>query len=364
MPSVGSGSRVPPGGDPGSFLSKKTTKDFDYQWIISPTGPKGDQGDPGAAGPKGDVGAVGPKGDQGDRGLQGAEGVQGVPGVKGDTGAAGAKGDTGTQGVKGDTGAAGAKGDTGLQGVKGDTGLQGVKGDTGTQGVKGDTGAAGPGVPVGGTSGQVLTKNSATNYDTTWKTPSTGGSSGSGGFPAWRADRLYIKPTPNNFASMTIPNSITTYFFQGWIPNAITITRMSIYIGAAAAGTMALGLWADSGPFNFNPGVRLATATFTPSGPGLWGITTMSVPFTGPTPVWISLASTGTSTIKSTPSTAALITQIQDLGAASGVALGHPQVKTTTAFGAASVQPTDVTDNSFTWLPATSLNDPTFYFWT
>jgi hypothetical protein len=41
----------------------------------------------------------------------------------------------------------------------------------------GDAGTAGQGVPVGGTSGQVLTKNSATNYDTGWASPSGGGGS-------------------------------------------------------------------------------------------------------------------------------------------------------------------------------------------
>lgn len=40
---------------------------------------------------------------------------------------------------------------------------QGVKGDKGVQG------DAGPGVPTGGTIGQVLVKNSSTNYDTAWQ---------------------------------------------------------------------------------------------------------------------------------------------------------------------------------------------------
>jgi len=34
MPSVGSGSRVPPGGTTGWFLQKKSTVDFDYQWAV------------------------------------------------------------------------------------------------------------------------------------------------------------------------------------------------------------------------------------------------------------------------------------------------------------------------------------------
>lgn len=39
------------------------------------------------------------------------------------------------------------------------------------QGAAGAAGAAGVGVPVAGTVGQVLTKNSSTNYDTSWATP-------------------------------------------------------------------------------------------------------------------------------------------------------------------------------------------------
>jgi hypothetical protein len=41
----------------------------------------------------------------------------------------------------------------------------------------GGGGTPGQGVPIGGTIGQVLTKNSSTNYDTYWATPSGGGGS-------------------------------------------------------------------------------------------------------------------------------------------------------------------------------------------
>jgi hypothetical protein len=47
-------------------------------------------------------------------------------------------------------------------------GPQGPKGDTGDVGATGDTGPAGQGVATGGTTGQVLAKNSNTNYDTAW----------------------------------------------------------------------------------------------------------------------------------------------------------------------------------------------------
>jgi hypothetical protein len=61
----------------------------------------------------------------------------------------------------------------------GGTGTVGPTGPTGTgnQGDTGPTGPAGTGVPTGGATGQVLTKNSGTNYDTIWSTPSGGGAS-------------------------------------------------------------------------------------------------------------------------------------------------------------------------------------------
>ena len=50
--------------------------------------------------------------------------------------------------------------------------------NNGTPGKVGDPGPAGPGVPEGGTAGQVLTKKSGTDYDTEWKDPAGGGASG------------------------------------------------------------------------------------------------------------------------------------------------------------------------------------------
>jgi len=105
-----------------------------------------------------------------------------------------AKGDTGPQGIqglKGDTGDQGIQGIQGISGIKGDTGDQGPQGIQGIPGVKGDTGNTGPagvGVPVGGTTGQVLSKSSATDYATQW----------------WSPGYTYAAPT------MTISNSTTT----------------------------------------------------------------------------------------------------------------------------------------------------------
>lgn len=61
----------------------------------------------------------------------------------------------------------------GPQGPQGDQGPQGPDGPQGPQGPQGDPGE---GVPTGGTAGQILTKDSGTDFDTSWQDPSaTGG---------------------------------------------------------------------------------------------------------------------------------------------------------------------------------------------
>ena len=60
----------------------------------------------------------------------------------------------------------GPKGDTGATGA---TGEQGEPGPQGPQGETGATGAAGPGLSTGGTKGQIIRKNSDTDFDTVWE---------------------------------------------------------------------------------------------------------------------------------------------------------------------------------------------------
>ena len=167
-----------------------------------PTGPQGDTGPTGPTGVPGDAGTVGATGPTGPTGPQGDQGV----GTTGPTGPAGPQGDAGTLGATGPTGPTGADstvaGPTGPQGNTGPTGPTGptgaastVAGPTGPQGNTGPTGPTGPtgadstvagptgptgpqgvagvgeggvGIPTGGTAGQVLSKVSATDYDTEW----------------------------------------------------------------------------------------------------------------------------------------------------------------------------------------------------
>jgi hypothetical protein len=142
----------------------------------------------GVPGPAGPTGPTGPTGATGSTGPQGAQGVGWVTNTRAPTSA-----DTGYQlntlWLNTNTGQywlltsnapvtwtlqanlTGPQGPTGSQGPIGNTGPAGATGSTGPAGSTGATGPAGPGVATGGTTGQVLVKNSGTNYDTAWTTP-------------------------------------------------------------------------------------------------------------------------------------------------------------------------------------------------
>jgi hypothetical protein len=68
----------------------------------------------------------------------------------------------------------------GPQGIQGPTGATGPQGTTGATGPQGPTGATGAGVATGGTTGQALTKNSSTDYDTGWSSVVLNGSTAGG----------------------------------------------------------------------------------------------------------------------------------------------------------------------------------------
>lgn len=119
--------------------------------ITGPPGPPGPPSTvPGPPGPPGDPGETGPKGDPGaDSTVPGPPGADStVPGPPGPPGADSTV--PGPQGPPGNPGTPGAKGDPG------------------------NTGPPGPGVPVGGSTGQVLAKSSGTDYATGWVTPFVG----------------------------------------------------------------------------------------------------------------------------------------------------------------------------------------------
>lgn len=140
-------------------------------------GPKGDTGTQGPQGPQGAASTVpGPIGPQGPQGLTGADStVPGPPGATGPPGSTGPAGPASTvPGPSGSTGPAGATGPTGPAGA-----ASTVPGPQGPSGTAGAQGPAGQGVPVGGTTGQILSKINATDYNTQWSTASGGGTAAS-----------------------------------------------------------------------------------------------------------------------------------------------------------------------------------------
>jgi hypothetical protein len=206
-----------------------------------PTGPQGDKGDKGdtgntgATGSQGIQGETGPKGDKGDTGNTGATGSQGPKGDKGDTGETGPAGATGAKGDKGDKGDTGATGATGSTGAKGDTGDQGPTGATGSQGIQGiqgiqgevgatgATGATGAGVAAGGTTGQILSKIDATNYNTTWIDNFTG----------------QVKHIVKNSSGSTMPKG-SVVFVSGSNGTNMTISLADADSEATSSKTMGL----------------------------------------------------------------------------------------------------------------------------
>lgn len=74
-------------------------------------------------------------------------------------------------GIQGPPGPTGATGPAGATGAAGAAGAPGATGSQGPPGTNGSPGTNGVGVPTGGTVTQALTKNTATDYDASWKTP-------------------------------------------------------------------------------------------------------------------------------------------------------------------------------------------------
>ena len=152
-----------------------------------------------------------------DKGLPNPDPVN-IKGPKGDTGA------TGLQGEPGEPGPQGPQGDPGAQGEPGpanklsigtvttlfpnSTATATITGEApnqilnlgiprGAAGQDGQNGQDGQGVPTGGTAGQVLTKNSDTDFDTIWKTVESGG----GSIPRV----YYLNANANNPINLTDP---------------------------------------------------------------------------------------------------------------------------------------------------------------
>lgn len=87
-------------------------------------------------------------------------------------------GSSGSSGMNGSSGVSGSSGSSGVDGLTGSSGTSGVDGSQGLSGSSGTSGINGIGIPAGGSTGQVLAKASATDYDTQWVNQSGGGGGG------------------------------------------------------------------------------------------------------------------------------------------------------------------------------------------
>ncbi len=114
--------------------------------------------------------------------FPGADGTgTGPPGPAGPTGPTGASGSVWRDGTGAPSNGLGVNGDYYLNRTNGDVYLKSagtysvVANINGPTGATGATGATGQGVPTGGTTGQVLAKIDATNYNTQWVAPGGSG---------------------------------------------------------------------------------------------------------------------------------------------------------------------------------------------
>jgi integrin beta 8 len=176
--------------------------------------------------------------------LQGADGADGAPGTPGTNGT---NGTNGTDGADGTNGTDGADGDSAYQvavnnGFVGDEaawlaslqGSDGADGTNGTNGTNGTDGADGVGVPAGGTTGQVLAKNSGTDYDTEWIDPPEGGGGGAAPEVRHSNDGTYDY-------TGTAPNG-TAEGSSGWTVTRITLTSPPVVMTGLGTWTGRAGL--------------------------------------------------------------------------------------------------------------------------
>ena len=136
-------------------------------------------------------------------------------------------------GAQGPTGLAGPTGPTGTQGTTGSTG---PTGGTGPTGPTGPTGATGAGVAAGGTTGQVLTKTNATDYNTQWSTV----------YPPMLpmgAGRVYQPPYISS-NGMANPTANRMFLLPMFVSKTLTATNLQVYTNTVTtSGSVRLGIY-------------------------------------------------------------------------------------------------------------------------
>lgn len=242
-------STLPPGGLTGQFLAKHTDTDFDAEWVTPPTE---------ATRWYTNVGVPGMLFNDGDFYLNGSNGdvYQQISSVwtfsANIRGAQGVAGTNGTNGQNGTTWYSGSGVPSSGTGVNGDFYIRFATGDyyqkaSGTWSIVGNIT---PSLPTGGTSGQVLTKNSSTNFDASWQTPS-----GGGGGAAW--------PRRNGQITAPVAAASWTTLGTGTVADFSASTTNGVRLTAAGNGSNHLfGIYKSqsfASDFTWSTGIRLHT---------------------------------------------------------------------------------------------------------
>lgn len=126
----------------------------------------------------------------------------------------------------------GGSGSVGPQGPAGPTGATGPAGPAGADGADG---ADGQGVPTGGTTGQVLSKASATDYDTAWTTVAAGTDiNGQTEVQSVLNDELIIYDTSASANRKALVRDIGCQGYGGW---GITNEQVLLYCSGGISQT-------------------------------------------------------------------------------------------------------------------------------
>ncbi len=190
---------------------------------------------------------------------------------------------------------------------------------------------AAAGLPVGGSTDQVLKKNSSSNYDVSWTTASAGG----GNFNQWLPGRTYFSPSV-----LGSVGQLTTYQYPAnttllWpirVPNNCQLLNISIPVNASA--TLYLGMFADNpNTSSGGPSTRLFTTSGAMGGQSMFN-TTPNLAITAQT-IWMSICVSAASSlytpqnqlmnmVSGTPSTIAANAQVAVSKSPSGITSTPP----------------------------------------
>jgi hypothetical protein len=191
----------------------------------------------------GPTGATGPAGSTGATGSPGADGAKWYSGSGAPSGALGVNGDLYLNTANGDLYQKSGGTWSVIDNLTGPTGATGSTGATGATGPAGSNGTNGVGVPIGGTTGQVLSKIDGTDYNTQWVTPSGGGGGGADGtvlsptqITAWQNN--YNPSGWANTVGVLRINSNQFHFLSG-----LTATTDGHTVRIFNTGTFPIGLY-------------------------------------------------------------------------------------------------------------------------